>query len=109
MKVLKKIYRKKKPIPRALSKIIKIKKLGCWCSVYEGRLPYPLECQGNKETPIAKLFKAGKVKILYDRSICVNCNRFVDRESWKNREWDKIKEAISNGEDLSDMSPPGRE
>ena len=112
MRVLKKKFRKiKAPVTTAPSLIrIKIKpKVGRWCDCYEGRLPYPMECQGNKETPIARLFKSGKVTVLHNRTICVTCNRFVDRETWKNREWDKIKDEIAKGEDLRDMSPPGRE
>jgi hypothetical protein len=107
MKVLKKKFRKTKPItPKPLLRI-KIKpKVGKWCDCYEGRLPFPMECQNNKISPVSCMFKEGKKTMLYDRSMCIDCARQVEWQSWKNREWDKIKIAIAKGEDLRDMNPP---
>lgn len=112
MKVLKKKYKKIKikNTHKPIVKPIKItKKLGRWCNCYEGRLPYPIECQTNKASAKNYLFKDGKKTILHDRSICIKCKRQVEFIPWKNGEWDKIKEAILNGEDLRDMFPPFKE
>lgn len=110
MKVLKKKFKKIQPKvspPLILSKLKKIKpKLGKWCEYYEGRLPYPIECSTNKETPVTCYFEDGDKYILRDRSNCATCQRSVEWIPWKKREWDKIKEAIANGEDLTDMDPP---
>ena len=109
MKVLKKIFKKKSPPILILPKL-KIKpKQGKWCDCYEGRLPYPIECQSNKQNPVSSLFESGEITLLHDRTVCVECNRFVEWQSWKRGEWDKVKEAIANCEDLRDMDPPIQE
>jgi len=117
MKILKKKFRKivkekpvLKPILKPILKRIVIKpKLGRWCNFYEGRLPYPIECQSNKSSPISYVFESGVSKLVYDRSDCVNCKRQVEFIPWKKGKWDKIKEAISEGEDLRDMNPTFKE
>jgi hypothetical protein len=122
MKVLKKKFKKKfkkipggdkleyKPKTTIVLPRIKIKpKQGKWCDVYEGRLPYPIECQNNKASPISYIFESGEKTLVYDRTCCIKCKRAVEFIPWKNGEWDKIKEAIANKEDLRDMFPPGKE
>ncbi|RLD79761.1 MAG: hypothetical protein DRJ10_08320 [Bacteroidetes bacterium] len=89
MKKLKKKFQKKKP------KLVKIKKLGRWCEYYVGRIPFPIECQWNQVTPLCQ-----------DRPNCVTCNRRVTWQKWKDGIWDKIKYAISQGDDLTDMPSP---
>lgn len=109
MKVLKKKYRKIIKIPKIkkpLPKIIIKPKLGCWCDYYEGRLPYPIECQTNKSSPKTYLFDAGKKTLLHNRTKCADCIRSVEFIPWKDGHWDKVKEAIINGEDLRDMPSP---
>lgn len=108
-KVLKKKFRKKKPAERKLTKIIKKEKIGRWCDAYKGRLPYPIECTKNKRDPVLCIFKDGKKIVLSDKSICLECVRQVTYKSWRNGDWDKIKEAIADKEDLRDHPPPGRE
>lgn len=110
MKVLKKKFKKKKILqtPRILKKIIKEPKIGRWCSYYEGRLPFPIECSHNKTQPVTKIFKDGKSTIIKNTPNCVNCTRNPEFLEWKKGEWDKVKEAIINGEDLRDMDPPMR-
>ncbi len=109
MKVLKKKFRKKEPAEKdklnrpICKKIIMKKKLGRWCNCYEGRLPYPIECQNNKLHPITYIFKDGKKTLLCDRSICLSCERQVEFIPWKGGRWEKIKTAIANSEDLRDM------
>lgn len=108
MKVLKKIFKRKPKSILALP-LIKIKrKKGKWCDCYEGRLPYPIECQSNKASPISYVFESGESTLVYDRSICVDCKRQVEFIPWKSGEWDKVKKAIANCEDLRDMDPPMR-
>ena len=120
MKGLKKRFRIKKKIPGGdklrhsisliLPKLIKIKpKLGRWCSCIEGRLPYPIECTTNKSSPVAGYFKKGKHTVTKNNGECVNCKRFPEWHSWKKGDWNKIKEAIKQGEDLRDMDPPNQE
>jgi len=109
MKILKKKFRKKK-LPKIIRKILpKIKKKqGRWCEYYEGRLPFPIECSHNKTQPIARVFKDGKSTIVRNTPNCVNCKRAPEFLEWKKGEWDKVKEAIANHEDLRDMDPPMR-
>ncbi|MDP8268208.1 MAG: hypothetical protein P9L97_05715 [Candidatus Tenebribacter davisii] len=112
MKVLKKRFRKiqKEEVKRIPKKIIKAKKMGRWCEYYDGRLPFPMECSGNKELPVAKLYKDGVITILHNRPNCVACKRAPEFQSWKRGDWRKITEAIENGEDLRDHpSPTGGE
>jgi len=98
---------KLKHIPLKKLKPIKIKpKLGRWCEYYSGRLPYPSECSFNKSMPVSRLFNSGKITIMHDRSNCVKCKRAPQFIPWKHGDWDKIKEAIEKGEDLTDMDPP---
>jgi len=94
---------------KPLVKLYIKKKLGRWCDCYEDRLPYPIECQGNKTAPKSYLFDSGKKTLMHDRSMCVNCKRQVEFIPWKKGDWNKVKEAILNGEDLRDMDPPFRE
>ncbi len=103
MRTLRKKFRKiKKPLKRIVIK----PKLGRWCNCYAGKLPCPTECSYNKEIPITRSFKDGKVTVLHDRTECVSCNRAPAFIPWKRGKWDKIKEAIQQGEDLRDMDPP---
>ena len=68
MKVLKRKFRKKikkareeeKPPKRKLTKIKK--PAGRWCEYYSGRLPFPIECSTNKNSPISMLYKDGVKK-----------------------------------------------
>lgn len=115
MKVLKRKIKKRrpggdklkyKPIIRVLTKIKK--KQGRWCDCYDGRLPYPVECQSNKSQPITHVFDSGKKTLVYDRTACIDCKRAVEFIPWKRGDWDKVKEAIINGDDLRDMDPPFR-
>jgi len=101
MRVLKKKYRKNyKPT----IKPIKIQpKLGRWCEYYEGRLPYPIECSTNKGMPKSQIFKGNKIITIRDTSNCVNCKRSVEWESWKKGSWDRVKKAIAQSEDLTDV------
>jgi len=71
------------------------KPLGKWCKYYSGRLPFPIECQWNPEPPLC-----------LEHPECKTCDRKVEWKSWKSGDWDKIIEAIKNGEDLTDMDPP---
>ena len=118
MLILKKKFKLKKKFPGGdklkckpiLTKLIKIKpKQGRWCEYYEGRLPYPLECSMNKEKPLTQIFKSEEVITLSNRENCVECKRSVEWPSWKKGDWDKIKQAIANGDDLTDMDPPNQE
>ena len=103
MRLLKKKFRKKK---KPVLKRIKITpKLGQWCDCYSGRLPFPIECQANKAQPLCYTYKGDEKKLVYDRSVSVNCNRNVDFISWKRGDWKKIIKAIANKEDLRDMDP----
>jgi hypothetical protein len=93
-KLKRKLRKKDKPV-RVIRRI-KIKpKLGRWCQYYEGRLPYPIECQSNTDPALHQ-----------KRPFCRKCKRVVEWEPWKKGVWDKIKEAIKNGEDLQDMEAP---
>ncbi len=83
-------------------------KQGKWCDCYEGRLPYPIECQSNKAAPVSYIFESGDKTLVHDRSMCIDCKRFVEFLPWKRGDWNKIKEAIANKEDLRDMDPPRR-
>ncbi len=88
-------------------KPIKIKKkLGRWCEYYEGRLPYPIECSNNKSMPTSYMFKGEEKTKVRDNSNCPNCKRAPSFIAWKRGVWDKIKNAITNGEDLTDMDSP---
>jgi len=106
MRKLKKIYRKKKIPggdklkykPIIIKKLVKIKKIGKWCAYYPGRLPFPIECQWNSVPPLC-----------HDRPNCIKCNRKVTWQPWRNGIWDKIKYAISQGENLMDMESPESE
>ncbi len=90
-----------------LSKLIKIKpKQGRWCEYYEGRIPYPIECTINKQSPIDYLVKNGKKTLIKNMPNCPNCKRAVEWIPWMMGGWDKIKTAVINGEDLTDMDPP---
>jgi len=91
MKILKSKFRKKKT-PKPLFK--RKKPPGRWCEYYEGRIPFPIECQWNKEPPLC-----------IDKPNCKHCKRGVEWKDWKMGKWDKIKEAVKNGEDLTDMDP----
>jgi len=91
MKKLKKKFKKKS------TRLVKVKKLGKWCSYYE-RLPFPIECQWNSVPPLC-----------HDRPNCIKCNRKITWQPWRNGVWDKIKYAISQGEDLTDMESPESE
>jgi len=73
---------------------------------YEGRLPFPLECSTNKAAPIQHLFKDGKKIIAKETPDCPECKRNPNWYSWKRGDWFKIIEAISKGEDLTDMDAP---
>jgi len=114
MRVLKKKYRKKKKLPKLIKiptklKPIKIKpKIGRWCEYYDGHLPYPMECSYNKKMSVSAVFKGVEKTILRNFPNCENCNRAVDYTSWKSGLWDKVKEAIAKGEDLTDMDSPIR-
>jgi len=112
VKVLKKKFKKKKRILTKiiLPKIIPIKKekIGQWCDVVKGRLPYPIECQGNKTNPISYLFKEGVKSVLRDNTPCATCTRPVEYQSWRNGLWDNIEMAIKRGEDLRDFPSPIR-
>ncbi len=101
-KTKKKVKRKKSSKIKVHLKPIKTKP-GRWCSIYTGRLPYPIECQTNKQTPITYTFKSGKQTLIYDRTACKKCTRQIEFIPWKNGEWNKIKEAIDQGNDLRDM------
>lgn len=127
MKVLKKKFQKiriKRPVkiapdedtlkykPTTILKLTKIKikpKLGRWCEYYKGRIPYPMECQVNRETPTSSYFKNGKEIVTKRTPVCVNCKRSVEWRAWKRGDWDKIIAAISKGEDLKDMDAPIKE
>jgi len=112
-RVLKEKYRKiQKPIikkARKITKIIKPKKIGRWCSYYENRLPYPVECANNKSNPVSTIFKDGKPRITRNYPNCVCCKRNPTFYSWKKGDWDLIIQAIADGEDLSNHPAPGRE
>jgi len=95
MRKLKTKFKKKK---RKLEKIIVKKKLGRWCEYYSGRLPYPIECQWNAQIPA-----------VIDRPNCRKCKRSVHFQAWKYGIWEKIKYAIAQGEDLTNMNPPNQE
>ena len=99
MKKLKSKYRKQKIKPITPIILLKIeKKKGRWCEYYSGRLPYPLECQWNSDIPLC-----------HKRPNCKHCKRKVQWAAWKTGEWSKIKTAIENGEDLTDMPAPNQE
>ena len=107
MRTLKKKYMKNKTVKlRPIVRIKKKPKIGRWCKYYAGRLPYPIECSGNKNMPISRIFKDKKITVLRNRSDCVHCKRSPEFLEWKRGDWDKIKEAISNGENLIDMDHP---
>jgi len=98
MKVLKKKFRKKESkriVRKIIRKIVRKKPLGRWCEYYEGRLPYPIECQSNKEVPLC-----------IDRPNCKKCNRHLEWADWKGGMWEKVNQAVQNGEDLTDMDSP---
>ncbi len=124
MKVLKaKFKRKFKKIPGgggdklkyepdtviALSRIPIKKKIGKWCKYYENRLPFPIECSSNKISPKRIIFKGKKQTITKDTPDCSTCERFPQWHSWKRGDWDKIIEAIKEGENLIDFPPPNQE
>ena len=127
MKVLKKKFQKiriKRPVkvvpggdklkyePIIILKLPKIKikpKLGRWCEYYDGRIPYPAECSYNKSSPVGVYFKKGEMIVTHKRENCPDCKRSVDWRSWKDGAWEKIKYAISQGEDLTDMNPPNQD
>lgn len=97
---------------RKITKIVKPKKskpVGRWCQYYSGRLPYPIECSNNKSMPVSTLFTEGKPKIIRNFPACVYCERSPSFHSWKRGDWDKIIQAIENGEDLQNMPAPGKE
>jgi hypothetical protein len=82
------------------------KKLGCWCSYYPGRLPYPIECSNNKAIPVSTIFKDGKPRVTRNYPACVYCDRNPSFASWKRGDWAKIIQAIADGEDLRDHPAP---
>ncbi len=96
----------KKIIPKEKLKLPKIKKIGRWCNYYENRLPSPMECSYNKQTPIEYMFTHGEKKLIKSRMDCVKCKRYVTWVSWKNNVWNNIKEQIKKGEDLRDQPSP---
>lgn len=81
-------------------------KLGKWCNYYEGRLPFPMECSTNKSMPVSKVYKGKDVIVIRNTPDCPTCKRAPEFYSWKRGDWDKIKKAISKGEDLRDMPVP---
>lgn len=94
MRKLKKKYQKDEPT-FVFTKIEKRK--GRWCEYYEDRLPYPIECQSNHIVPLC-----------VQRPNCLKCTRSVNWQAWKEGKWDRIKYAISQGEDLTGMEPPNQ-
>lgn len=105
-----KIKRKKKPLklPKIKNKpkLLKIKKVGYWCSYYEGRIPFPIECSYNKQMPYECIFIHGKKKVIKDFPECKTCDRFVSWEDWKLKKWDKIQEEVKKGKDLRNEPIP---
>lgn len=103
--------RKKKPSLKKIQiftkpKLLKIKKIGKWCEYFEGRLPYPIECTYNKETPKTYIYE-GKTKTLSKNTPnCPTCKRSVEWDDWKNGKWNKVREEIKKGHDLSDQPSP---
>jgi len=95
MRKLKKKFQK--PTPK-LVRMIKLKKPGRWCEYYTGRIPFPIECQWNSVPPLC-----------HNRPNCIKCNRRVTWQKWKDGVWEKVKYAISQGEDLTDMESPEKE
>jgi len=76
----------------------KKKRIGRWCEYYSGRLPYPINCQSNAVIPLC-----------HDKPNCKTCERKVHFQAWKFGYWEKIKYAINQGEDLTDMEAPNQE
>jgi len=89
---------KRKKFKKIPINLPKIKKLGKWCEYYEGVLPYPINCQWNKQIPAC-----------FDKPNCKTCKRDVHFQAWKAGMWDHIKFAIQQGEDLTDMNAPNQE
>lgn len=56
--------------------------------------------------PISSVFRKGKETRMSDRSGCVKCKRDVHFIYWKKGTWDKIKNEIAKGADLSDQPAP---
>lgn len=101
MKKLKLQFKKKRKkeiltkLPLLFKKIIIKPKLGKWCQYYEGRIPYPIECQWNKVPPLC-----------IAKPNCRKCNRDVKWDDWKEGKWEVINQNVKKGENLTDMSSP---
>ena len=95
-----KIRVKKKKLTKIIipTKLKRIEKVGKWCNYYKNRIPFPIECQWNSVPPLC-----------HNRPKCVKCDRRVTWQKWKDGHWDKIKYAISQGENLTDMESPEKE
>jgi len=102
-----KIKRKKKKPETKKPLLKKIKpRLGRWCEYYEGRLPFPIECAYNKETPFWVLYEKGEKTISKNTPNCPKCNRSIEYEDWKLGKWKKVEQEIKKGADLSDQPSP---
>jgi len=104
-----KIKKKKNPSlikikPRP--KLLKIKRAGRWCEYIEGRLPYPIECSYNKDKPVAYVYKGNKRKKTKSTPLCPSCQRSIKYDDWRLGKWDKVKEEIKKGNDLSNQPSP---
>jgi len=82
-------------IPTTLRKIIIKPKLGKWCQYYEGRIPYPIECQWNKVPPLC-----------IAKPNCRYCKRDIKWDDWKSGKWEIISQNVQKGENLTDMESP---
>lgn len=84
-------------------------KQGKWCSYYEGRLPFPIECASNRDMLEVSYFKDKKKYVLKDFSECKNCKRYPVYSYWKRGDWDHIIKLIKENKDLREMNPPDQE
>lgn len=101
---LKKIPISTKPIKKKQLKRIVV--VGRWCEYIEGRLPYPIECSYNKNSPVQYVYKGGKRKLTKNTPKCPKCKRFVKFDDWKLGKWKKVEEEIKKGANLIDQPSP---
>lgn len=96
----------KLPTIKPKPKLRPIKKIGMWCDYYQGRLPFPIECTYNRQSPLEVIFVNGEKKVVKNTPKCPTCTRFITWEDWKLGKWNKVQAEIQKGADLRDQPSP---
>jgi hypothetical protein len=96
----------KLPAIKPKPKLRPIKKIGYWCDYFPGRLPFPIECTYNRQSPLECIFINKVKKIVKNTPKCPSCQRYVTWEDWKKGKWNKTIQEIKKGADLRNQPVP---